>query len=326
MQELSARLGELTGVAFDVRGWERAASGYANVTWIVDADPTDVVIKVQVSPSIVYDRDPGLEPSVLRALASTPVPVPAVVAQDSDGAVFGEAWFAMERLDGISLPDEKLTSYASSGWFAEADPQSRATIWNGFVDALADLHRLPADTFGPSPRAGSHSAVLDYFEAALRDVSVGGDVPVQVRAIEWLRTHAPNDADDVIRPCMADARMANLLARDGAVIALLDWELAYVANPCSDIAYHLYLDARYAAITGSRLSGLPSADETWQRWQERSGLTVTNRHYWEVFAAMSMAVSATRAILTRLAPGHPNVEGLNPFVPDIQRLMSEAGG
>ena len=92
---------------------------------------------------------------------------------------------------------------------------------------------------------------------------------------------------------MGDARMANLIERDGSIGALVDWELAYVGNPCGDLGYHLFLDSRHATVAGHRLTGLPRPGETWRRWEARTGLTVQDPAYWEIFGAMVISVTAT---------------------------------
>jgi aminoglycoside phosphotransferase (APT) family kinase protein len=323
MARLGARLADLTGERYSIRSLRPASTGYANTTWLVDAEPRSLAIKVQTSPAYVYARDPALEPQVLAALASTSVPVPPLLAQDDEGSLFGSPWFAMALVDGIGLPDEQLTGYAEGGWFVDADPDCRSAIWNDFVDRLADLHSLPADTFGFAARGGSHSRMLDYWTESLYDVLRAGEAPVQARALAWLRDNAPGDADSDPRPCMGDARMANLLARDGRVVALVDWELAHVGNPRSDIAYHLYLDGRYATVAGRRLEGLPDAVSTWQRWEHHTGLAATDRRYWTIYGTASMAITATRAM--RLGHGFEasDIEAVNPMVADIEAFLNE---
>lgn len=315
------RLREVTGDVHVIRDIRPASTGHANATWLVDAEPRPLAIKVQAVPSVVHGRDPGLEPGVLQALAATDVPVPDLLAVDAAGEVFGAPWFAMALVPGDCLPDEQLGGYAVEGWFADAEPRRRTLIWDGFIDALAALHRLPAETFGPSPRGGTHGRLLDYWAASLRAVLDPGDSEVQARAIDWLRDNAPADADECRRPCMGDARMANLIERDGRVVALVDWELAHVGNPRADLAYHLYMDGRFARVAGRRLSGLPTVDRTWQRWEERSGLAATDRAYWTVLAALVISITATRSMRIDhgFAPG--DIEALNPFAADLGLLL-----
>ena len=320
-QAIEDRLCAVTGDAYVITDIRPASTGHANTTWLVGAEPQPLAIKVQAVPSVVHGRDPGLEPGVLKALAATDVPVPDVLAVDAEGDVFGAPWFAMTLVHGACLPDDQLGGYAVEGWFVETEPRRRTLIWDGFVDALAALHRLPAETFGPSPRGDTHSRLLDYWAASLRDVLEPGDSAVQARAIDWLRDNAPADADDCRRPCMGDARMANLIERNGAVVALVDWELANVGNPRADVAYHLYMDGRFARVAGRRLSGLPTVDQTWRRWEERSGLAATDRDYWTVFAALIISITATRSMRVDhgFAPG--DIEAMNPFAADIERLL-----
>jgi aminoglycoside phosphotransferase (APT) family kinase protein len=312
---------EVTGDEYLIRAVRPASTGHANTTWLVDADPRPLAIKVQAVPSVVHERDPGLEPGVLDALAATEVPVPELVAVDAEGAVFGAPWFAMAFVDGTCLPDDQLGGYAMGGWFVDAEPRRRTRIWNGFVDTLAALHRLPAVTFGPAPRGGTHGRLLDYWAAGLREVLDPGDSAIQTRALDWLGDSTPADADRCRRPCMGDARMANLLEDDGRVLALVDWELANVGNPHADIAYHLYMDGRFARVAGRRLSGLPTPDETWRRWEHRSGIEATDRSYWSVFAALVISTTATRSMRIDHGFDPGDIEALNPFAAELELLL-----
>jgi aminoglycoside phosphotransferase (APT) family kinase protein len=324
LHAVAARLHELTGEEHLIQSMQPASTGYANTTWLVDAEPRCLAIKVQTSPAYVHERDLDLEPTVLAALAPTAVPVPALIARDRDGSVFGSPWFAMAFVHGRGLPDEQLAGYAADGWFADAEPGRRAAIWNDFIDRLADLHRLPADTFGALSRGGGHARMLEYWADSLHDVMDPGAAPIQERMLARLRDHTPSDADEDPRPCMGDARMANLLERNGTVVALVDWELAHVGNPRGDIAYHLYMDGRYASFRGGRLEGLPTADATWARWEERTGLLASDRPYWKLYAATFMAITATRAM--RLGYGFEagDIEAANPIVADLEGLPEDA--
>jgi aminoglycoside phosphotransferase (APT) family kinase protein len=322
---LSARLLELTGEAYAIASLHPSSTGFANRTWFVHAEPRSLAIKVQRSPAYVHERDPSLEPDVLAALRSTSVPVPLLIARDSEGLVLGSPWFAMALVDGIGMPDAELTGYAQDGWFADADPQRRRSIWNDFIDRLADLHSLPAETFVSISRAGSHSALLEYWWASLHGVVSRGTAPIQERALKWLAENAPADADHDPRPCMGDARMANLVERDGKVAALVDWELAHVGNPRGDIGFHLYMDSLFAVFAERRLTGLPTGEATWERWERRTGLEVSDPHYWRTYGACAMAITATRAMRLDLGFDEADAEPNNPMAQDVDMLLREVG-
>ncbi|WP_163549034.1 phosphotransferase family protein [Candidatus Frankia nodulisporulans] len=323
---LQTRLCQLTGIDHQILRWRRAGTGHANTTWLLDARPADLVIKVQATPSIVFQAAPEIETRVLAGLAARTVPVPRLLAADPTGTVIGDPWFAMELVRGTGLPDEPSTGYAQRGWFAQATPQLRATVWNAFVDILADLHRLPAATFGPAPRGGSHGAMLEFWAASLHDTMSPGVAKVQERALGWLRDNAPADADETRGPCMGDARLANLIVDGETPVALVDWELAHVGNPRGDLAYKLYLDDRYARIAGARPSGLPSAARTWRRWARRTGFTLGDTRYWEIYAATFMAVTTTRAFRVIRGTAEADIERLHPSLPDLERLLDAPRG
>ena len=322
---LAARLSALTGRNIEIRDCRRASTGFANATWLVEADPEPLAIKVQLTPSCVYQRNPRIEPAALASLAGTAVPVPHLVACDAAGEVFGAPWFAMTVVDGRGVPDDPFAGYAGEGWFAEAEPTQRRELWNDFTDRLADLHNLPAETFAAIGRGGNHSAMLEYWIASLHDVARPRFSTTRTRALEWLRAAMPADADVDPRPCMGDARMANVLERNGRTAALVDWEVVHVGNPRGDLAYHLYLDGRYARVTGQRLEGLPSHEDTWHRWEDRTGLAAGNTGYWQLFAATWFAVTATRMMVAVHGMDAETIEAINPMIPDVERRREEVG-
>jgi len=315
----------LTGEAHRVRTARRAGSGHANTTWLLESDPADLVIKAQLTPSVVFDRRPELEPMVLELLHGSAVPVPRLVASDVEEELLGAPWFAMQWIAGGGVPDDSITGYAAEGWFASTTPDRRMKLWERFIDRLADLHSLPASTFDRLGRGGSHGEVLDYWDASLAEVLPAGTAPLQAAALQWLRANVPAESDDV-RPCMGDARLANVIVVDSEVAALVDWELAHIGNPRADIAYHLFRDRQFAVAAGTRLSGLPTAQDTWRRWEEGTGLHRGDTRYWEVFAALIISITASRAMRLTFGLGAADTEALNPFAVELHRLNGDVAG
>lgn len=137
---LRDRLFGLTGDEYAIERIRPASTGFANTTWLVDAEPRSLAIKVQRSPAYVHQRDPGLEPDVLAALTSTCVPVPSLIARDRTGDIFGSPWFAMALVDGIGVPDAQLGGYAQEGWFAEAEPAGTRSGTTSSIDSPISTH------------------------------------------------------------------------------------------------------------------------------------------------------------------------------------------
>ena len=82
------------------------------------------------------------------------------------------------------------------------------------------------------------------------------------------------------------------------MVAALDWELACIGDPESDLAWFAHTD--WASSIGKssgaipRLAGLPSIEETIAYYEQLSGKSVENFRYYDVFAAYRLAVVYTR--------------------------------
>jgi aminoglycoside phosphotransferase (APT) family kinase protein len=310
---LARRISELTGTDYEITAIERAATGFVNGTLLLESTPAPLVVKVQADGAAVYRSEPFIEPLVLRGLRAGGAPVPAVVAVEPDPRSVGSPWFAMERIDAAGIPDDTFTGYMVEGWFAEASAAERRRVCETFVECLARVHAVPVEGFAGLDRGGSHSRAIDYLRAAVDDAAPGR-VPRQQRLLDLLVERMPAGADDDITLCMGDSRLANALVREAEVVALVDWEIAYLGNPAADIGYAVNHVGWLTHTSGTRLEGMPTAAETWDQWESLSGRRVpeADRRYWEAFGAMIITITATRVIASFLGkPSDPEAEDVN---------------
>jgi aminoglycoside phosphotransferase (APT) family kinase protein len=286
----------------------------------------DLVLKVMRPGSTVFSVEPSAERRIVAALHDAGAIVPPVRFFDESGDVLGMPFFIMARAPGRGVPDEGMLSYAGDGWFRDAAPELRRTLWHAFHDGLADLHRLPASILPLQPEGSPFAAWLAYWRSALLDVAEEAAVPVQLAALHWLARHAPPDVDASPRVCMGDARLANAVFDEERLSALVDWELGHVGNPAADIGYSLFTDRVFSDAAGGRLSGLPSASATWERWSARTGLLIADTHFWEVHGAIVLTVTATRAIagMLKLGGSEQSVnEAMNPLAAMLAAMLEE---
>jgi aminoglycoside phosphotransferase (APT) family kinase protein len=118
--------------------------------------------------------------------------------------------------------------------------------------------------------------------AEVREAIEAAESPRLVDGVSWLIESRPARASEVV--CHGDLHPGNLLARGGQLVALLDWELATLAEPEFDVARTFVLlrsapggDSRFGRWLRQRLgrlgargflSAYASADPRRLRWYE----------------------------------------------------------
>jgi len=125
-------------------------------------------------------------------------------------------------------------------WNNVTDPAERESILESFLELLAELHAVDARKFEAIglrvPATPEELALHDLdvwqstYERAVRE-----PLPLLTFACQWLRRNVPKKP---VRPvlCQGDTGPGNLLFADGRVTALVDFELAHLADPMTDLA------------------------------------------------------------------------------------------
>ena len=181
------------------------------------------------------------EYAIMRSLYRTRVPVPVTYCLCRDASVVGTPFYIMEYVQGRVFLDPALPKLAKRERFA---------VYQAMIQVLADLHNVDVDAVGLShfrrrPKAGS--ARRSYAERQLTrwsrqfEASRTGDAtPEMDKLISSLGSLLPRDAsifaDSLVH---GDFRLDNMIFHptEPRVLAVLDWELATVGHPLSDLAY-----------------------------------------------------------------------------------------
>jgi aminoglycoside phosphotransferase (APT) family kinase protein len=140
-----------------------------------------------------------------------------------------------------------------SGVLQPAPAADRVSLMRQYAGQLAATHRLDrsllepvakldaaADPPGPD-RPGPLASVLSDYEA-LRPKLERPD-PLVDLALRWLRNHAPAPAEACL--LHGDAGPNQFMFDGNRLTALLDWELAHLGNPMSDLGYTRFREALY---------------------------------------------------------------------------------
>ena len=195
---------------------------------------------------------------VMRALATTAVPVPHVHALCEDTSVIGSAFYVMDHVEGRILWDARLPGLS---------PAERRAVYASMNATIAALHSVdPASVgLGDFGRPGNYlSRQIARWTTQYR-ASETTPIEAMDRLIEFLPQHIPEfDTTAIVH---GDFRLDNLLLHptEPRVVAVLDWELSTLGHPLADFAYHAMAwrlsPELFRGLAGTDLASLGIPDE-----------------------------------------------------------------
>lgn len=272
----------------------RIGDGHSNLTYLVDDGEHRVVVRRPPPPPVPPGAHDVLrEAELLRGLAGTEVPVPAVLATAGPGEVVDAPLLVMSHVEGPVVTTETPA--------ALAEPRVRRQVGEAMVDALAALHRVDwrgtalAGLGRPEGFARRH---LHRLRRLVADEE--GTPPAAFADVDaWLEGRAPADGEATV--IHNDFRLGNLiLAPDppGRVAAVLDWELATLGDPLLDVAYLLVCwpapgePLVPTAALGSAVleAGWPTRQELADRYAAATGRDLAGLAWYRVLVLWKLAV------------------------------------
>jgi aminoglycoside phosphotransferase (APT) family kinase protein len=212
-----------------VSGLRRLSGGASQETWAFEATAGDqreplILRRAPPGAELRGSGNPGLaaEAALIRLAGAAGVPVPAVVAVLQPQHRLGEG-FVMRRLQGETLGRRVAAAHRP------------ALAWQCGA-ALARIHALDMAGGPPLRQTQPHAEVQHLADWHARHGTVR---PVFQLALRWLADHAPAD----VAPALVhgDFRNGNLMvdlqAEGGALVGVLDWELAHLGDPMADLGW-----------------------------------------------------------------------------------------
>ena len=197
---------------------------------------------------------------VMKALADTDVPVPAMLLLCEDPAVIGQTFFVMEHIEGRVLPAPDLPEAVSS--------TERAAIYDAMNRTLARLHSVDWRAAGLSDFGKPVDYVARQISRWTRQYEAARhrEIPAMEALIEWLPDHVPgrrggetNETREETTIAHGDFRLDNMILHptEPRVVAVVDWELSTLGHPLADLAYNCMT---YHLPRGPRWKGLGDVD------------------------------------------------------------------
>jgi aminoglycoside phosphotransferase (APT) family kinase protein len=276
-----------------VEGARRGPVGNGQETWFVTlTDGREFVLRRTAVGGTLEWTDRGAEFAVLKALAATELPVPAVHWFGGAGGELERPYFVMDRLDGRPL--------------GLGDPETNVAVADDFGRLLARLHATaPRHVDGGPPRpADTAEATRAELAAAIGRYATEPPGPnVAIAALlGWLEANVPVVAAEPVLQ-WGDPGPHNFLVADGAITALLDWELTRWGHRLDDLG-----GAVWSCL------GILDPDRVVAAYEAESGEPVDRDllGWYEVLAHVSrstMNLGGVRAFIEGRSP-NPNVAGL----------------
>jgi len=242
---------------------------------------------------------------------------------EDDPAVLGRPFFVMERLQG-SVP-VSMPVYNATGWLFEAEPAQRRTLWTSAMEQLCAIATVPVDdvAFLDRPEWGAtgftqHLAYWDrYFEWMSGEEPV--EIMVTIRA--WLEAHRPVEPD--LGLAWGDSRIGNMMFADDFEIAgVMDWEQVSLGGSMHDLGWWLLFDDFHSIDHGiPRLDGLGDRQETLAFWEDRTGRSTRDVHWYEVYAGWKVSAISMRTMALGVTDGKVQRAVRNPFLVRTCRLV-----
>jgi len=244
---------------------------------------------------------------------NTDVPVAEMLWLEDDPSVIGVPFFLMKKLEG-DVPQD-YPSYHGSGMYFEATPETRKKMWWGTLDALVKLHKLDWKGLGfdfvgvPGPGTDPVDRQLSYWGSYLNDWikdSPEESHPTMEATLVWLKENRYEPRR--VSLCWGDARIGNTLysLTDRDVLAVMDWEMAFIGDPEADLAWTFTLDRQASKGYGlPRLEGTPTEEEIVRRYEKLTGWKVKNLFYNEVMATFRYGLTAIASMKNLRSKGIP---------------------
>ena len=251
---------------------------------------------VPVFPS--YDMAGQFEAiRLVQQLSSAPVPEP--LWAEPNPSVLGAAFFVMGRVDG-DIPPDVLPYTFGTNWLYDAPLEQQRRLAHTTVDAIAALHAiedaphrfsfLEREERGDSYLHRHVAHTRTWYEMVAAD---GGRSPLVERGFRWLDDHWPARESEAVLS-WGDARIGNVIYRDFAPAALLDWEMAGLGPRELDVAWLVFAHEVFEELAGTLgLPGMPHflrADDVCEHYATVTGHEPQDIDFYRRYAALQWGI------------------------------------
>jgi aminoglycoside phosphotransferase (APT) family kinase protein len=302
--------------------------GHSNVTYLIERGGQEFVLRRPPRPPLPPSAHDVLrEARLLRALSDTPARVPAVLAVGEDSEIIGSPFYVMERIEGDVIVANMPAALDT--------PEQRLATANELIEALVEIHGVDWRAAGLE----GFGKPTGYLERQLRrflglwELNKTREIPTVENVGRWLGENMPESGPATI--VHGDFRLGNTMFAPGAparLTAVLDWEMATIGDPLADLGYLCMMwteagDPRggmrdsLGAVT--RAEGFPSRAEMIERYEQRSGRSMSDIR-WYMTLALWKSVVFMEGNYKRAVAGTTDDPYLKAFGEGVLELARQA--
>ncbi|GAA1948871.1 phosphotransferase family protein [Nocardioides panacihumi] len=268
---------------------ELLAGGKSNLTYAVtDGTSTWILRRPPLGHVLATAHDMAREYRVMAALQDTDVPVPATLAFCDDSDVLGAPFYVMERVEG--------RPYRHSAELEPLGAERTRRISEALVDTLAALHAVDPVTVGLADFGrpeGFLGRQVRLWKKQM-DASYTRDLPAAEELHRLLAADVP--AESATGIVHGDFRLDNILTDEqDRPAAVIDWEMATLGDPLTDLALMCVYGRLGEQVKGSSVVDVASApgflseDEIISRYASRSDRELSRFGFYLGLASYKLA-------------------------------------
>jgi aminoglycoside phosphotransferase (APT) family kinase protein len=267
------------------------AGGHSNLTYrCVDSRGAAYVLRRPPLGHVLESaHDMGREHRIVSALAGSEVPVAPTFGLCEDPAVNGAPFYVMGFVDGIVLHDAEAARALTS---AERD-----SLGLHVIDVLAALHGIDPDSVGLGDLGRREAYLARQLNRWNKQwlASKTHEIPEMEETARLLEARMPEQKGAAI--VHGDYRLGNMIvghvAGQGAIRAVLDWELCTLGDPLADVGYLLNSWSQPgeagAELTPTAVGGFPSRAALCERYTAATGRDLSGINYYRAFSHWRLA-------------------------------------
>jgi len=263
------------------------AGGRSNLTYEVsDGTRSWVVRRPPLGHVLATAHDMAREYRVITALRDTSVPVPRSYALCADPDVLGAPFYVMSAVNGVA--------YRTAEQLAPVGPDRARAIAERMVSTLALLHAVDYTEVGLADFGRPEGFLARQVRRWKKQLDASRSRPLP--GIDELHDLLAASTPDGTSPTIVhgDYRLDNVLVGpDDKIAAVLDWEMATLGDPLTDVGLLIVyqrMDRLAEGPMASDAPGYPPEGEILRLYAASSGRDLSNLGFYIALASFKSAV------------------------------------